>query len=260
MEPTHTFDKGRIFAFDEAIVAKLDDMIRDLDGSQAQMGLFETPGPPPPETYSQVKLYSGSCLNVLPALPAGRYQAIITSPPYCNRYDYTRTYALEHALLGITESELLDLRQQMLSCTVENREKNLLELNPNWSEALNACDQNALLQTIITYLQEQKRTGALNNTGIPRMVSGYFYEMACVIQECFRLLKQGGWLFMVNDNVRYAGASISVDLILSRLAETMGFEVEQILVLPSGKGNSSQQMGVHGRKELRKCVYVLKKP
>jgi len=30
-------------------------------------------------------------------------------------------------------------------------------------------------------------------------------------------------------------------------------------VLPNGKGNSSQQMGEHGREELRKCVYVWRK-
>jgi hypothetical protein len=64
---------------------------------------------------------------------------------------------------------------------------------------------------------------------------------------------------MVNDNVRYAGASISVDLILSDLAEKLGFFVETILVLPNGKGNSSQQMGAHGREPLRKCIYVWRK-
>jgi DNA modification methylase len=91
------------------------------------------------------------------------------------------------------------------------------------------------------------------------MARGYFYEMACVIQECFRVLKPGAFLFMVNDNVRYAGASISVDMILSDFAEKLGFVVENILVLPSDKGNSSQQMGNHGRDPLRKCIYVWKK-
>jgi hypothetical protein len=64
---------------------------------------------------------------------------------------------------------------------------------------------------------------------------------------------------MVNDNVRYAGVSISVDLILSAMAESLGFEVEHILVLPNGKGNSSQQMGQHGREALRKCVFIWRK-
>ncbi len=64
---------------------------------------------------------------------------------------------------------------------------------------------------------------------------------------------------MVNDNVRYAGASIPVDLILSDIAAELGFNVDKILVLPNGKGNSSQQMGAHGRDLLRKCVYVWRK-
>ncbi len=91
------------------------------------------------------------------------------------------------------------------------------------------------------------------------MVRGYFYEIACVILECARILKPDAPLLMINDNVRYAGAAISVDIILSSIAENLGFDVENILVLPNGKGNSSQQMGEHGRKELRKCIYVWRK-
>jgi len=61
---------------------------------------------------------------------------------------------------------------------------------------------------------------------------------------------------MVNDNVQYHGEEIPVDLILSSIAEYCGFECEEISVLPRGKGNSSQQMGKFGRRELRKCVYI----
>ena len=172
---------------------------------------------------------------------------------------YTRTYALELALLGIDEQGLAQLRQEMLSCTVENRAKDLLSINPRWTTALAAADEQELLQAILKYLEDQKAQGTLNNNGIPRMVRGYFYEMACVIAECARVLKPKAWLFMINDNVQYAGASISVDMILSDIAEKLGFSVEHILVLPSGKGNSSQQMGEHGRRALRKCVYVWKK-
>jgi hypothetical protein len=147
----------------------------------------------------------------------------------------------------------------MLSCTVENRAKDLKTMNPGWAKAVEAADDQAVLQEVLQFLNDLKDAGELNNPGIARMVHGYFYEMACVICESARVLKSGGFLFMVNDNVRYGGASISVDLILSDLAQELGFSVEQILVLPVGKGNSSQQMGVHGRDKLRKCVYVWRK-
>jgi DNA modification methylase len=206
-----------------------------------------------------IRLVPGSCLDMLPKLPADEYHAIFTSPPYCNRYDYTRTYALELAVLGVDEATLSKLRQEMLSCTVENRSKALLSRNSDWSRPVGIADRLELLQRILKYLDGLREQDALNNPGIPRMVRGYFYEMACVIAECGRVLKPGGLLIMVNDNVRYAGVSISVDVILSEMAECLGLTVNNIFVLPSVKGNSSQQMGLHGRDELRKCVYVWRK-
>jgi len=249
------FDKGHIPSFAEAINAKIEEMVADLSPQSQQESLF------PAETLKgDIQLVQGSCLNVMPTLPDASYDVVITSPPYCNRYDYTRTYALELALLGIDEQGLVGLRQSMLSCTVENRAKDLRAINQAWAAPIEAANGQELLQAVVGYLDTQKEQGALNNAGIPRMVRGYFYEMACVIAECARVLKPGAPLVMVNDNVRYAGASISVDLILSDLAARMGFEIESILALPGGKGNSSQQMGEHGRDALRKCVYVWRKP
>ncbi len=245
------FNKGPILKFNEAIRAKIDEIALDLGTGGDHLGLF-----PAERSHGIVRLFPGSCLEVLPTLHDDSYDGLLTSPPYCNRYDYTRTYALELALLGVGEPEMIDLRQHMLSCTVENREKDLIKMRPQWSEAIHTADHQQLLQAILVHLEEQKAQGRLNNNGIPRMVRGYFYEMACVIAECARVLKPGAPLLMVNDNVRYAGASVSVDMILSDMAEALGFSVESVLVLPNGKGNSSQQMGQHGRDVLRKCVYV----
>ena len=248
------FDKGEILDFERAICEKIKEIINDIQPVSKQSNFLPTSS-----SHGAIHLYNGSCIEVIPALTDNIYDAIITSPPYCNRYDYTRTYALELALLGIGEKELTELRQEMLSCTVENRTKDLLVMNPLWAPVIDVVDKQKLLQCILKYLDEQKVKDLLNNNGIPRMVKGYFYEMACIISECQRVLKPNAPLFMVNDNVRYAGASISVDMIFSSLAENLGFRVENILVLPTGKGNSSQQMREHGRDELRKCIYVWRK-
>ena len=91
------------------------------------------------------------------------------------------------------------------------------------------------------------------------MVRNYFYQMAFVIYELGRVLRKGGCVVMVNDNVRYAGEEVPVDLILSDFAQSAGLSTRNIWTLPRGKGNSSQQMGNHGRQEIRKCVYVWEK-
>jgi hypothetical protein len=250
------FNKGKIRNFNDAMTEKLEEIISDVKGEGAN-DLFDFLTPSIKKGH--LSIIGGSCLQELPRLSENSVDLVITSPPYCNRYDYTRTYALELAMLGVDEAELLKLRQKMLSCTVENREKDLLAINSMWNLPLSICDNHELLQQILEYLYAKKEKKTLNNNGIPRMVKGYFYEMACVLYELYRVLAPGGEVVMVNDNVRYAGASISVDLILSDIAAKNGFQIEEISILPIGKGNSSQQMGMHGREALRKCVYIWRK-
>jgi DNA modification methylase len=250
------FNKGEIQNFNDALPEKLEEIISDVKGECANdLFAFLTPV----VKKGRLSIIGGSCLQELPCLDDNSIDLVITSPPYCNRYDYTRTYALELAMLGVEETKLLQLRQEMLSCTVENREKDLLGLNSAWITPLSICNNHELLRQILEYLYSKKENKTLNNNGIPRMVKGYFYEMACVIYELYRVLRSGGEVVMVNDNVKYAGISISVDLILSDIAVKTGFQIEEISVLPVGKGNSSQQMGIHGRESLRKCVYIWRK-
>lgn len=245
------FSKGVIKAFTPAICAKLDQIAYDICHDKLPLLGAQKPG--------EITLLRGSCFDILPKLEVESFDGLITSPPYCNRYDYTRTYALELAMMGIGECEIRTLRQAMLSCTVENREKKDLgsQIDRAWlSLALDAFESQELINLIFSYLNQCREEGLLNNNGVPQMVRNYFRELSVVIFECARLLKPEAAFVMVNDNVRYQGVHVPVDLILSDIAERAGFDVEVIWVLPIGKGNSSQQMRTHGREELRKCVYV----
>lgn len=251
------FDKGPILPFEQAITQKLDEMITDLGPSGFLPGFFDTV-----LARGAIETREASCLDTLPTLETASIDGIITSPPYANRYDYTRTYALELAMLGSGEADVRALRQTMVSCTVENRDKTELQhiFSPEvYQPAQAAFEGQGALTAILQYLERQKEARALNNTGIPRMVRNYFWEMALVIFECARILRPNAPFVMVNDNVRYSGATIPVDLILSDFAAQAGLTVEKIWVLPTRKGNSSQQMGEHGREALRKCVYVWRK-
>ena len=255
------FDKGPLADFDRAIQEKIQDICRDAGRGAVPGQTAWLPGyGDAPRGKGSIRLHCGSCFDILPTLEEETCTAIITSPPYCNRYDYTRIYALELALLGADELQLKALRQNLLSCTVENRDKDLLRIKGEWALPLRLAGQQPLLASLLDYLHHQKQQGQLNNSGIPRMVKNYFAELAIVVFESARLLRPDGHLFMVNDNVRYAGVSIPVDLILADLAEAMGLQVVSILVLPETKGNSSQQMKIWGRAPLRKCVYVWRKP
>lgn len=260
------FNKGSIRFFREAIDAKLALMLHDLQGDEVQKVLF-TEDVPAGYAGLEPNLYEGSCLELLPEMQSASIDFLLTSPPYANRYDYTRTYALELVYLGSDQEDVKRLRQAMLSCTVENKTKQdklrqryaLLGRSSDFDFITQTFEQQAALQEVVGILNGCRDRGTLNNPNISRLVQNYFYEMCFAIFEISRVMRQGGIVAMVNDNVRYAGEEVPVDLILSDIAEIFGFKTRHIWTLGRGKGNSSQQMGHHGRAELRKCVYVWEK-
>ncbi|MBI5244707.1 MAG: site-specific DNA-methyltransferase [Elusimicrobia bacterium] len=260
------FNKGTILGFDTAIRDKLEDIFRDIASTRrnAPPLLHETQKS---SYHSAIDLRLGSCLEVLPQMKAGSVDLVFTSPPYCNRYDYTRTYALELAYLGMDATAVKELRQNMLSCTVENRAK-VSQIESQYSRSHRQDEfaqiertfrRQSALHEVLGILEDMAAHDQLNNGNIPKMVRNYFFEMCVVIYELSRVLRRSGQVIMVNDNVRYAGEEVPVDLILSDFAEQFNLRVKHIWTLARGKGNSSQQMGEHGRSELRKCVYVWEK-
>lgn len=218
---------------------------------------------PPP---SRQLLVEGSTLYELPKMAADQFAGVVTSPPYANRYDYTRTYALELAYLGVGE-DIFKLRQQLLSCTVENRPKHD-ELRAHYAHlgrevdflrVHRAVQANSALNEVNEALRIRNDRGDINNAGVLGMINQYFTELAFVFAELYRVCRSGARVAVVNDNVRYAGEIVPVDLLSTDLARSVGFTPERIYVLPQRKGNSSQQMGKFGRVELRKSITVWKK-
>ncbi len=240
-------DKGPIPSFPDALGRRLSEMADDLDYVKQNYG------------GGRPDLVNGSSLELLKTLPDAAFDMVITSPPYANRYDYTRTYALELAWLGIDQNGFAALRQQMLSATVENRTKigalrELYSDRPDTlKQALATYERQAALHEVLRILRAHARE--LGNRHVIRLLEGYFLEMAVIVTELGRLVRPGGNVIMINDNVQYHGEEVPVDFILSDLAEQSGFACTDIWTLARGKGNASQQMGRFGRREIRKCVY-----
>ena len=238
--------KGPILPFAEAIRTRLREISEDIEPLRERYG-----GGAP-------RFITGSSLEFLRGLPEGSFDMVITSPPYANRYDYTRTYALELAWLGYDQDAFTALRQSMLSATVENKSKRRWLRDAYGGSALidaavGMYDEQGAIHEVVGILEDHVKE--LGNPHVIRLIEGYFLEMAVIVAELGRIVRPGGTVIMVNDNVQYHGEEVPVDLILSDFAEQSEFECEQVWVLPRGKGNSSQQMGRFGRREMRKCVY-----
>ena len=221
------FHKKTIWRLKDALERRLDEMFRDL----ALVHELYGKGAP--------CFVVGSSLEYLEKLPSGSYDMAITSPPYANRYDYTRSYALELAWLGVDQEGFKALRQKMLSSTVENKSK-LQWLVDTYSDprlvqsAIEMYENQAALHEVLEVLREAQTQ--LSNRHVVRMMEGYFLEMAVVVAELGRIITPGGVVAMINDNVQYHGQEVPVDFILADFAEQSGFVCEHVWTLPRGKG------------------------
>nr|MDO8117102.1 DNA methyltransferase [Candidatus Sigynarchaeota archaeon] len=253
-KPKAQYAKTRILEFDEALRGQITTIITDLQSSRVENSKYKN---------AKMELKHGSIFELLHEIPDDSIDLIITSPPYLNRYDYTRVYALELAFLGMGEAEFTRLRQDLLTCTVENKEKidyikKIYALNHKldiFDKAIETFKNNALVTSIVDHFEGLHAQKKLNNPNILRLIKNYFLEHVFVIFELARVLKHPGTIYYVNDNVRFSGVVIPVDIILSQFAERAGLSLAIIHKLPIGKGNSSQQMGRFGKEDVRKCIY-----
>ena len=250
-------DKGNLPSLKQSLLDELNSVYIDISTIQKNSKSNET----------KLNFIEGNALYELPKLESDLLNGVITSPPYCNRYDYTRTYALELAYLGITDEKIKKLRQELLSCTVENKPKIdyirehyvALGKEKEFNQIMKIIENNKTLTEINNSLNERSKNGDINNKGVLRMVNGYFLELTFIYAELFRLCKSGAKVAFVNDNVRYGGEVISVDYISTELAEQIGFKPVKVYSLKQQKGNSSQQMAKFGRVPLRKSITVWNK-
>lgn len=241
----------------EAVTAELEHFLTDI--STIQQG--------GKDTAAAIDFREKSALYELAELEDGCLKGVITSPPYCNRYDYTRTYALELVYLGVTEAGIKKMRQDLLSCTVESKTKldalkryyASIGQEARFGQICGAIQENGAFHEIMSALHARGEHGDLNNDGVIRMVEGYFTELAFIYAELYRLCKPGATVAFVNDNVRYGGEVIPVDFLSTSFAEQFGFRAEKIYCLKQLKGNSSQQMAKYGRVALRKSITIWKK-
>ena len=250
-------DKGKLPTLKEVLYLEFSQMVNDIIEYQRLNTSFK----------ASCNYKEGSVLFNITDVENDSVSGVITSPPYCNRYDYTRTYGLELAYLGVDNAQIKELRQTLLSCTVESKSKidilkehyNKIGRISDFEKIFNIVKENKALNEVNAALQARNANGEINNKGILRMVNGYFLELSFLFAELYRVCKTGARVAFVNDNVRYAGEVIPVDYLCTSLAENLGFKPIKIYTLKQKKGNSSQQMAKYGKVAIRKSITIWQK-
>ena len=149
--------------------------------------------------------------------------AVITSPPYPNEKDYSRTTRLESVLLGFTTSreELRQHKKKFVRSNTRGVYKN--DGDDKWVNGLPYVRE--LADSI-----EQKRIKLQKTSGFEklyaRVVRLYFGGMARHLEGLKPLLRPGAKLaYVVGDQASYFRTMIRTGQILAAIAESSGYEV-----------------------------------
>jgi site-specific DNA-methyltransferase (cytosine-N4-specific) len=177
------------------------------------------------------------------ALPdkAGTYSAVITSPPYPNRHDYTRVFGVE-LMFGFLDWEgARKLRYQSFHSHPE--------AHPERPDADGYIQPRSLARAIARI--RRKTTEAR----IPAMLEGYFLDMYLVLREVKRVCRHDARIAFVVGNAQYFGEAIPVDHLTAEIGEQVGLSCTKLLAARY-RGNSAQQMGKYGRRPSRETVVL----
>jgi len=170
-----------------------------------------------------------------------KFDAVITSPPYPNRHDYTRIYSLELIFGDIdTNDELKRLRYNTLRSHVE-------------AKKMFTSIENYKIPDILNQLISKVKQNGVNNTQVVNMLYGYFEDMHIAMVRMKENLKPKGKVAIVVSNVRFSGINIPVDEILGEIGLAIGFENVKIIIARY-RGNSAQQMKTYDRSPSRESI------
>ncbi|GAK54026.1 hypothetical protein U14_05303 [Candidatus Moduliflexus flocculans] len=201
--------------------------------------------------YPQTTICLADAREPTRAVKEKSIDAVITSPPYPNEKDYTRTTRLESVVLGFFE-DMAHLR---------GFKKTLLRSN---TRGVYTSDNDDAWVADIQEIQrlaaaiEARRIELSKTSGFEKLYARvtklYFGGMARHLSELTKVLKPGAKLaYVVGDQASYLQVMIRTGQILAEIAERQGYQVERIDLFRTRFATATQS-------ELREEVVVLRWP
>lgn len=169
----------------------------------------------------------GDARNMTLSRYYGKVDCVVTSPPYPNEKDYSRTTRLESVILGFLSSKE-DLRQ-VKQGFIRSNSKNVYR---NDNDAQYVCDISSINE--LSMKIEQRRIELGKTSGFEKMYASvvklYFGGMAKHLNELKPFLKNGASLaYVVGDQASYFQIPIRTSVLLGEVAESLGgYSVERI--------------------------------
>lgn len=176
---------------------------------------------------------------------------VITSPPYPNEKDYTRTTRLETVLLGLVQNkqEMRSLKKTMIRSNTRgvykaDRDDLLVVHNDKINHIADAIEKRRI---------ELGKTSGFERL-YARVTKLYFGGMARHLSELRPLLRPGAQLaYVVGDQASYLRVMIRTGQLLAEIAESLGYDVTGIDLFRTRLATATKE-------QLREEVVLLRWP
>lgn len=172
---------------------------------------------------SLARIYQGDARQILGELATNSIDAVITSPPYPNEKDYTRTTRLELVLLGFVDN-LADL-QAVKRGLIRSNSRGVYKQDDDHLWVAAQPEIQRLAETI-----EARRIALGKTSGFERLYARttrlYFGGMARHLADLRRVLRPGAQLaYVVGDQASYLQVMIRTGKLLAAIADSLGYKV-----------------------------------
>ncbi len=196
-------------------------------------------------------MYNADARRISQILPEVTIDAVITSPPYPNEKDYTRTTRLESVLLGFikNKADLRALKRGLIRSNTRGVYKG--DDDDQW-----VADHSEIQR--IARAIEKRRMELGKTSGFERqyhrVTKLYFGGMFRHLAELRAVLRPGAQLaYVVGDQASYLRVMIRTGELLAGLAKSLGYEVVDIELFRT-------RLATATRDHLREEVVILRWP
>lgn len=165
----------------------------------------------------------GDARDIGSILPNNYVDGVITSPPYPNEKDYTRTTRLESVLLGFLNSkaELQSLKRSL----VRSNTRGVYRHDDDDEWVVNNVAVQEIAQAIEARRLHLGKTSGFERM-YPRVTKLYFGGMAKHLSALRKVLRPGAKLaYVVGDQASYLRVMIRTGELLGEIAETLGYKL-----------------------------------
>jgi SAM-dependent methyltransferase len=197
------------------------------------------------------RVHHADSRDIAKLVPPESIDVVITSPPYPNEKDYTRTTRLETVLLGfITSKKELQVLKQMM---VRSNTRGVYKSDTDH----HLVEDHAEIQRIAAAI-EARRIELGKTSGFERLYAKvtklYFGGMARHLMDLRRVLRPNAELaYVVGDQASYLRIMIRTGQLLASIAQSLGYDVVRIDLFRT-------RLATATREQLREEVVVLRWP